>query len=84
MNKGERMKRGYEKLRVGMTRAEVIEIFGAPDSEGVRNGVEMLGWETQEWKGVLRGGRVTRSLEIELKDGAVVGYNGHNINMSSW
>ena len=84
MNKGERMKRGYEKLRVGMTRNEVIEIFGTPDSKGVRNGVETLGWETQEWKGVLRGGRVTRSLEVELKDGTVVGYNGHNINMSSW
>lgn len=84
MNKGERMKRGYEKLREGMARNEVIEIFGEPDSKGLRNGIELLGWETQEWKGVLRGGRVTRSLEIELKDGKVVGYNGHNITISSW
>lgn len=82
MNKSERMQNGYKKLREGMSREEVISVLGEPDSEGMRNGVETMGWETQEWRGVLRGGRVTRSVEVEMKDGRVIGYNGHNINMS--
>lgn len=82
MVKGEKMQRGYAKLALGMSTDEVIEIFGRPDSEGVKNGVVLLGWHSQEWKGVLRGGRVTRSVEVEIQDGKVVGYNGHNINMS--
>ena len=82
MVKAEKMQKGYAKLKVGMSGDEVIEIFGRPDSEGVRNGVTLLGWHTQEWRGVLRGGRVTRSVEVEIQDGKVIGYNGHNINMS--
>jgi hypothetical protein len=76
------MQKGYEKLRLGMSRGEVIGIFGCPDSEGIRNGITILGWETHEWKGVLRGGRITRSVEIEIQDDKVISYNGHNINMS--
>lgn len=84
MIKGERMQKGFRKLKAGMTRAEVIEILGNPDSEGLRNGVEMIGWTNQEWKGILFGGRITRSIEVELVDGKVVGFTGQNINMSAW
>lgn len=78
------MQKGYGKLRVGMTRAEVVDILGRPDSEGFRNGVEIMGWENQEWKGILFGGRITRSIEIELTDEKVVGFVGKNINVSPW
>ncbi|MBE5780669.1 MAG: hypothetical protein E7328_02450 [Clostridiales bacterium] len=76
------MKKAYQELKLGMTMAEVVALFGRPDSEGVRDGVVTLGWETQEFKGVLRGGRVTRSVEVELKDDKVIAFNGHNINIS--
>ena len=52
-----------------MTMAEVVALFGRPDSEGVRDGVVTLDWETQEFKGVLRNKVVG---EIELQPGDLV------------
>ena len=77
-----KMKYGYKELHIGMSRDEVIEIFGDPDSVSCRNGVETLGWETSEFKGFLRGGRTNRSVDVELENGKVVGFRGHNIDMT--
>lgn len=84
MSKGAELKRGYAELRIGMSREAVIQLFGSPDSERIRNGVEILKWEVQEWKGFIRGGRMTRSVVVELEDGKVVGYDGENINVTTW
>lgn len=84
MSKGAELKRGYAELRIGMSREAVIQLFGRPDSERVRSGVEILKWEVQEWKGFIRGGRMTRSVVVELEDGKVVGYDGENINVTTW
>ena len=84
MSKGADLKRGYAELRIGMSREEVIQLFGRPDSERIRNGVEILKWEVQEWKGFIRGGRMTRSVVVEFEDEKVVGYDGENINVTTW
>lgn len=84
MSKGAELKRGYAELRIGMSREAVIQLFGSPDSERIRNGVEILKWEVQEWKGFIRGGRMTRSVVVEFEDGKVVGYDGENINVTTW
>ena len=84
MSKGAELKRGYAELSIGMRREEVIQLFGRPDSQRIRNGVEILKWEVQEWKGFLRGGRMTRSVVVEFEDEKVVGYDGENINVSTW
>jgi hypothetical protein len=84
MSKGSTMKKGYAKLKLGMSREEVIAIFGRPDAQRVKNGVETLKWEVQEWKGFLRGGRMTRSVEVEFEDGKLIGYDGENINVTTW
>lgn len=84
MSKGAVLKNGYAELHIGMSREEVIELFGDPDSVRVRGGVEILKWEVQEWKGFIRGGRMTRNVVVELEEGKVVGYDGENINVTTW
>ena len=75
---------GYARLRIGMSREEVIKLFGEPDSQRVRSGVETLKWEVQEWKGFIRGGRMTRNVVVEFEDGKVIGYDGENVNVTTW
>lgn len=84
MSKGAVLKDGYARLSLGMSREAVIQLFGRPDSQRIRNGVEILKWEVQEWKGFIRGGRMTRSVVVEFEDGKVVGYDGENIKVSTW
>lgn len=78
------MKNGYAKLHIGMKREEVIELFDQPDSVRVKGGTEILKWEVQEWKGFIRGGRMTRNVVVEIENGQVVGYDGENINVTTW
>lgn len=84
MSTGATLKRGYARLYIGMSREEVIGLFGGPDSVRVRGNTEILKWEVQEWKGFLRGGRMTRNVVVEFEDGKVVGYDGENINVTTW
>lgn len=40
MMKGNSFKEGYQKLKIGMDKEDVIELFGAPNSQKVKEGVE--------------------------------------------
>ena len=84
MKKGASIKEGYSQLKVGMSKEEVIELFGEPNSIKNRNGVEILAWWSREWKGYLRGGNVERRVEVEFENGLVTGYDGENIDESIW
>lgn len=82
--KGYALKQGYQQLRLGMTRDEVFSLFGTPDSQRIHNGVEILGWWSREFKGLLRGGSVERRVTVEFEYGRVVGFDGENVDASIW
>lgn len=82
MFKGSNIKSGYAKLRIGMSRKEVISIFGEPDSVRKRGNEETLSWCSREFKGFLRGGSIERKVIVEFENGVVCGYDGENIDAS--
>ena len=78
------MQNNYSQLHIGMSKREVIMMFGEPHSRRLAGNREILRWEMNEWKGFIRGGRLTRSVSVEFEDGVVVGYDGNNINVTKW
>lgn len=84
MMKGNSFKEGYQKLKIGMDKEDVIELFGAPNSQKVKDGVETFGWWSREFKGLLRGGSIERRITVEFTDGKVTGFDGENIDASIW
>jgi len=81
--KGSNMKKSYEQLQLGMKKQDVLTLLGNPDSQTVKDGVEVLGWSSKEWKGLVRGGFLERTISIEFKNDVVVGINGNNIHRSA-
>lgn len=75
---------GYSKLKLGMTKEEVIKLFGDPNGKKVKNGEEIFSWTNSEFKGVLRGGRFERRIEVTFEDGKVTGYDGENMSEGAW
>ena len=84
MIKGSALKDGYSRLKIGMSKDEVISMFGQPNSVKARNGIETLAWWSREFKGMLRGGTIERRVEVEFENGLVCGYDGENIDASVW
>lgn len=78
------MIKGYAKLKVGMTKAEVLALFGDPTGCRVKDGVETLTWKHSEFKGFLRGGTIVRSVVVDIVDDKVTGYDSENIDRSIW
>lgn len=75
---------GYSKLEIGMPKEEVLNLFGEPNGQKVKNGEEMLIWTNSEFKGALRGGTIERRIEVAFEDGKVTGYDGQNMSQSAW
>lgn len=73
---------GYARLKIGMSKSEVVNMFGEPT--GVRNsrGVETLTWRHSEFKGLLRGGTIVRAVYCDFEDGVLVGYDSENMDRS--
>ena len=72
--------RGYEALQVGMTKAQVLELFGKPTGCRMRNGIETMTWKSSEFRGLVRGGTMVRSVIVDLKDGLVTGFDSENLD----
>lgn len=79
-----KMIKGYAQLKVGMSKAEVIELFGEPTGCRVKDGVETLTWKHSEFKGFMRGGTIVRSVVVDIVDGKVTGYDSENMDRSIW
>lgn len=82
IKKGVSLKSGYSSLKIGMGKDEVFEMFGEPNSQKVKGEVEIYGWWSHEFKGMLRGGSIERRVTVEFERGLVVGYDGENIDAS--
>lgn len=75
---------GYSKLKIGMSKQEVIELFGEPNGQKIKNGEETLVWTNSEFKGALRGGTIERRIECTFEDEKLTGYDGQNMSQSAW
>lgn len=84
MMKASAFRDGYRKLKIGMEKKDVIDMFGMPDSQKVRGNTETFGWWSREFKGLLRGGSIERKIFVEFTDGKVSGFDGENIDASIW
>ena len=83
--KGSQMKKVYEQLSREMSKEDVINLLGEPDSMKINtDGIETLGWSSKEFKGLLRGGFIERTIVVEFKGNRVVAFEGNNINASAW
>lgn len=83
MGKASNLKNGYRLLKIGMSKLEVLSLFGQPDSQKCYEEKEILGWWNREFKGLLRGGAFERRITVELKDDKVIGFDGENVDMST-
>lgn len=78
------LKEGYHKLKLGMSRDEVISLFGEPQSQRIKDGTETLGWWNREYRGLIRGGSLERRVVVEIEDDKVIGFDGENVDASTW
>lgn len=77
-----KMIKGYSQLIIGMTKSEVINLFGEPTGMRVRDGVETLTWKHSEFKGFLRGGNIVRTIVADFENGKLTGYDSENMDKS--
>ena len=75
---------GYSRLKIGMSKEEVLNLFGEPNGQKVKNGEETLIWTNLEFKGILRGGNIERRIEVIFENGKVIGYDGENMSYRAW
>lgn len=77
------MKDGYAKLKLGMSKNEVMRLFGEPT--GVRNarGIETVTWKQSEFKGWIRGGTIVRTVVCDFENDVLVGYDSENMDRSA-
>lgn len=78
------MQKGYARLKVGMSKTEVLSLLGQPTGQRVLNGVETYTWKNSEFKGWARGGTITRSITVDFENDLVIGFDGENIDQSRW
>ncbi len=75
---------GYSRLKVGMTKKQVISLLGQPSGQRVRNGIETLMWSSTEFRGIIRGCSMERKMVVDFKDDKVTGWDGQNMSASLW
>lgn len=77
-----KMINGYAKLKIGMSKQEVLDLLGEPTGIRCRNGVETLTWKHSEFKGLLRGGNIVRTIIADFENGKLTGYDSENMDKS--
>lgn len=82
MFKANDLKKGYRQLEIGMSKEDVLKLFGQPDSIKERDGIKIASWWNREFKGWVRGGSIERRVTVEIKDDKVIGYDAENIDAS--
>lgn len=84
MNKlnASKMIKGYAELKLGMDKKDVLELLGEPTGTRLRDEIETLTWKHSEWKGLFRGGNVTRTITVDFERGKLTGYDSENMDRS--
>ena len=84
--KSQTMKDNYARLKIGMSKSEVIAMFGQPTTVGKKaDGSEILRWTlNEEMLHSVLDKDTTRGVVVNIKDGKVISFDGHNINKRIW
>lgn len=85
-HKARKMRNAYKKLKIGMSERELLDLLGSPDSVGKLDvATKIYNWRNDEW--IMRGAfdnDGTRAIKVYVRLGAVVGFDGININKRTW
>lgn len=75
--------RKANRITNGMTINEVINILEeSPTSRETDGDKKMLIWEKSQWRGMLRGGTLVRSLKVVFQNGKVISVSTKNLDKS--
>lgn len=77
-----KMINGYMQLQIGMSKAEVLNLLGTPTGCRTQNGTETFTWKHSEFKGLVRGGTIVRTIIVDFVDDKVTGYDSENMDRS--
>lgn len=77
-----KMIKAYSKLKIGMSKQEVLDLLGEPTGIRCHNGIETLTWKHSEFKGFLRGGNIVRTIVIDFENDKLTGYDSENMDKS--
>ncbi len=84
---GNKFRDNSQKIKVGMTKEEVVEIMGPPSyTKTQENGSYEYIYEKSDWKGIARGGTKLRRMECVFSSKNILISVGKNANcdMSGW
>ena len=85
-SKASNMKQSYHELRIGMTKDEVLDMLGSPNTVGMKDSnTEVLQWRNDE--GILRSAfdkDTARVIRVEIQAGKVTAFDGINIDKRTW
>lgn len=82
--KAKNLIQAYSALYIGMPEEELLQIAGPPTGQRMQNDVKTMTWKNSEFKGYARGGHITRTLIVDIKDGFVTGFDADNMDRSRW
>lgn len=77
-----KMIKAYSRLKIGMSKQEIIDMLGEPTGTRVQNGVETLTWKHSEFKGFLRGGNIVRTIVADFENEKLTGYDSEHMDKS--
>lgn len=77
-----KMINGYMQLQIGMSKTEVLNLLGSPTGCRTQNGMETFTWKHSEFKGLVRGGTIVRTIIVDFVDDKVTGYDSENMDRS--
>ena len=76
-------KKVFFNTEVGDDISNVIEQCGKPDIvDNVDGGIQLLFWNSHEFKGWVRGGYWTRQIAFAVKDGKIIEKHSANLDLA--
>lgn len=75
-----KMIKAYSKLKIGMSKQEVLDLLGEPTGTRCHSGIETLTWKHSEFKGLLRGGNIVRTIIADFENGKLTGYDSEHMD----
>ena len=79
-----KIRQAYDIIRLDMHISEITRIAGLPDSCVGTLDDGILTWENSVWKGIFRGGTISRKVIIFTKGGKIVQFTSENLDVSNW
>jgi len=73
-------KEAYENYNIGDDFSKVKELAGEPDSTLNLGDTILYTYESEEWKGMMRGGTIVRKMQFVVKDGKIFSKTSQNLD----